>query len=828
MFTLARVAAVLSCLCLTVPAFAQTTVTLQQGLNGYPGTADTRLMNEDALEGGATSFAIINESSTSMAVRFAIFAAEGGPVPNGATIHSATLSLYKYDGPGSSFKASRFLKSWSESGAKWTATGTADNWGAAGAMSADVDYINAFEGQATVGASPAWLSIDVTAGVQAFAGGFPNNGWKVADNSGTNGGTPRYFRSRDHGTQGERPQLTITYTAGAPPSGCNSGALRPYDGSPVNGSPIAIAASGATAFEAEHFNCGGEGVAYHDNVAGNAGNAGFRTDGSVDISSSAAGNVVNNFENGEWLTYTINVAQPGVYDLAILAANNYAPGLFRIEIDNANVTGSVPVGMTGGWDNFQWFTRSGVNLPAGTHVLKLVTEQQYFNVNQIQVAFVAPPPAGCGSGALRPYDSAPVNGNPIPIPAAGATFEAEHFNCGGEGVAYHDNVAGNAGNAGLRTGENVDISNSAAGPVVNNFETGEWLTYTLNVAATGTYSIGLRASNNLSPATTASFRIEVGGQIVGHISVPNTGGWDAFQWFMLDNVPLNQGEQTLRLYAEQQYANVNQLEIVGGSTGGSTSLFHSFETSPTENGFYSIQSKDNDQGGGGRVSLVQNARAGSNAVKLTTFVGDDQVHGAGTWERTDISSSPDSVGGKSGMTWWWASSMFLPDDFHIPAPGQEGYELMDWHDDASQRDISVRTGQANVNFVVVNRDGQALMQVWAYGGDPSDPVGDEQRVTIDSPPQKNVWYDFVHYVHWAPDNTGVYRLWMRKGNEPTYRLVFERLNRPNMYTGCDVYLKLANYHGPYGTTSSVIHDRIVRGSSAGAVAIPGVPVEGAQ
>jgi len=43
-----------------------------------------------------------------------------------------------------------------------------------------------------------------------------------------------------------------------------------------------------------------------------------------------------------------------------------------------------------------------------------------------------------------------------------------------------------------------------------------------------------------------------------------------------------------------------------------------------------------------------------------------------------------------------------------------------------------------------------------------------------------------------------------------------------------VYLKLANYHGPYGTTSSVIHDRIVRGSSAGAVAIPGVPVEGAQ
>jgi hypothetical protein len=541
---------------------AQTTVTLQQGLNGYAGTADTRLMNEDSLDGGASSFAIINESSTSMAVRFKIFEAEGGPVPNGATIHSASLSLYKYDGPGSSFKASRFLKSWTEAGARWSSTGTTPGWDQAGAMSAGGDYRAAFDGESTVGASPGWLTLNVTDGVKAFAAGSANNGWKVADNSGTNGGTPRYFRSREHATQAERPQLTITYTSETP-TGCNGGALRPYDGSPVNGNPIAIAGTGATMFEAEHFDCGGEGVAYHDNVAGNAGNAGFRTDASVDISNSAEGRVVNNFENGEWLTYTINVAQAGIYDLAIRAANNYAPGAFRIEIDNANLTGSVPVGMTGGWDSFQWFTKSGVSLSAGQHVLKLVTEQQYFNVNQLQLTFVSGVPASCNSGPLRPYDGAPVNGSPITIPAGGATFEAEHFNCGGEGIAYHDKVSGNAGNAGLRTAESVDISVSSEGNVVNNFETDEWLVYTISVAQAGTYDLSIRASNNLAPA---AFRFEVDDVDTGAVAVPLTGGWDTFQWFTKSSVTLSAGTHKLKLLSHQQYFNVNQVRVQPAGT----------------------------------------------------------------------------------------------------------------------------------------------------------------------------------------------------------------------------------------------------------------------
>ncbi len=47
----------------------------------------------------------------------------------------------------------------------------------------------------------------------------------------------------------------------------------------------------------------------------------------------------------------------------------------------------------------------------------------------------------------------PFFGTPIAVPG---TFEAENFDLGGEGVAYHDNVPGNAGGQ-YRLNEDVDI-----------------------------------------------------------------------------------------------------------------------------------------------------------------------------------------------------------------------------------------------------------------------------------------------------------------------------------------------------------------------------------
>lgn len=201
-------------LVLAAPALAQTTVTLRDGLNSYAGTRDN-----DALFGSGGSLADLNRGSqtnwslnwnTSIGmVRFAIFAAEGGPVPDGATIVSATLALYQTSGPASTWEARRLLKDWQEMEATWNIAATGLPWQTPGAQGAS-DIAASADGQSPSAAIPGWLNIDVTSGVQAFAGGTPNYGWRIGWVSGTTGG--KLFRASESGAASERPTLTIVYT----------------------------------------------------------------------------------------------------------------------------------------------------------------------------------------------------------------------------------------------------------------------------------------------------------------------------------------------------------------------------------------------------------------------------------------------------------------------------------------------------------------------------------------------------------------------------------------------------------------------------------------
>src|SRR5437773_1229401 len=176
---------------------------------------------------------------------------------------------------------------------------------------------------------------------------------------------------------------------------------------PYTGTPIAIPGS----FEAENFDLGGEGVAYHDNTPGNQGGS-YRLTEDVDIvvSSDALGGgyVVNYFETGEWLAYTINVAASAQYNIEIRASSEFANSAFHVEIDGQDVTGPIIVPNTGGWSVFQWVGKQGVSIAAGKHVLKIFADQQYFNLNSIRVTAAQAPgdttapttPGGLAASAL--------------------------------------------------------------------------------------------------------------------------------------------------------------------------------------------------------------------------------------------------------------------------------------------------------------------------------------------------------------------------------------------------------------------------------------------
>jgi len=106
----------------------------------------------------------------------------------------------------------------------------------------------------------------------------------------------------------------------------------------------------------------------------------------VAATGNATGYVVNYFQSGEWLSYTINVAQAGAYRIEALVSRPFSDSRWHAEIDGVNVTGPIAVPSTGWWGTFQWFGKDGVSLTAGQHVLRIVAEQQYFNLDAIQIS----------------------------------------------------------------------------------------------------------------------------------------------------------------------------------------------------------------------------------------------------------------------------------------------------------------------------------------------------------------------------------------------------------------------------------------------------------
>src|SRR5206468_7054954 len=143
--------------------------------------------------------------------------------------------------------------------------------------------------------------------------------------------------------------------------------------SPYKGVPFAVPGL----IEAEDFDNGGEGVAYHDLVPGNAGGL-YRTNVDVDIIANGSGYAVNNIQTGEWLSYTIEVAQAGSYRIEAAVSSEFTTSRWHVAIDGVDKTGPVPVPSTGNWRTFQFVGTSGAILTAGTPILEIFAEQEYF------------------------------------------------------------------------------------------------------------------------------------------------------------------------------------------------------------------------------------------------------------------------------------------------------------------------------------------------------------------------------------------------------------------------------------------------------------------
>lgn len=185
----------------------------------------------------------------------------------------------------------------------------------------------------------------------------------------------------------------------------------------------------------------------------------------------------------------------------------------------------------------------------------------YTGINTTKTAFLAPVqyPGFAGTNPAPPASQAPYGGAAHAIPG---TIEAEDFDQGGEGVAYHDGETANQGGQ-YRTSEGVDIEATPGGFNVGWIAAGEWLEYAVNVAAAGTYAVELRVA---SATAGGSFHLELDGTSISAATpTPNTGGWQTWQTLTLPDLALSSGEHVLRLAVDAGPFNFDRMTFTATS-----------------------------------------------------------------------------------------------------------------------------------------------------------------------------------------------------------------------------------------------------------------------
>ncbi len=196
-----------------------TSLTFQEGVDGYSGTEDTYVRSAFASTnyGGITVISVDADDGSGISpnhalIRFpSIIGSEAAQIPPGSSITRAELTVNVFN-TGSGFRIHRMLTPWSEADT-WNSLGdgiqtdgveaVAD---AAGSIGADNDSPNVAAGE---------RSIEITSAVQAWVDGATNHGLALLPfPNGTNGVD---FYTSEWFTAAQRPRLRVEFAPPAPP-----------------------------------------------------------------------------------------------------------------------------------------------------------------------------------------------------------------------------------------------------------------------------------------------------------------------------------------------------------------------------------------------------------------------------------------------------------------------------------------------------------------------------------------------------------------------------------------------------------------------------------
>ena len=252
--------------------------------------------------------------------------------------------------------------------------------------------------------------------------------------------------------------------------------IRLVPGAPLQTAYVTRTVEYGTTIQAEEFDNGLDGIAYHDSDSTNTLGS-HRGDVGVDSTDTFVGEIVD----GEWLEYTAEIVG-GAYDIGLDVSSDVAGGQIRILGAASNSAGYLKelatrnVPDTGGASSTLWFRGIDLASVAGPEsVIRLEFIGGGFQVDSMH--FAAP--------AQSQYSKLAAD-RVITSDLTTTRIKLVEFDEGGQGVAYFDTTPGNTIGT-FRSDEDVDNNGDI---ITNDVFAGEWLEYTTDIEA-GVYDITL-------------------------------------------------------------------------------------------------------------------------------------------------------------------------------------------------------------------------------------------------------------------------------------------------------------------------------------------------
>lgn len=318
--------------------------------------------------------------------------------------------------------------------------------------------------------------------------------------------------------------------------------------------------------QAELFDNGIDGIAYHDNDTTNSFGS-FRNDTGVDATPTTIGDIAD----GEWLEYTANITPDG-YGIGVNFSSTVASGKIHVKAAVSNSAGflkhlgTIDVTNTGGEFQTGWIHQANlifVDAEADS-VIRLEFEGNFaddFVVDSIHFG--------------EPVQTAYEDRTDLTIDAGFATSEIKlvHFDNGGQGVAYFDTTPTNLraeDRPNDRPEEDVDHNGDI---VTNEVNDGEWLEYTVDIQA-GLFDVtlekrwggGVGAGLKLlvADANTATEFTELG------VFEFTSGGGENLTLENIDLSPWAGADRVIRVEVIGDNMGIDKLTFVSKSAGDQT------------------------------------------------------------------------------------------------------------------------------------------------------------------------------------------------------------------------------------------------------------------